>query len=217
MDHARAGDTHVDDPLSLPHAVEGASHERVVLHGVAEHHQLSAAKAASVGGALRRSLDGLAHEAHRVHVDARLGGANVDAGAHHVGDRQGLRDSGNELLVPLGHPFLHQGGEAADEVDPHRLGCLVHGLGKGDVVVGAGSARHQGHRGDGDTLVHDGDTELRLDIMAGLDQVLGGSSDLVIDLPASSCRVRVAAVQQRNAHSDGTHVQVLLVDHVDGT
>ena len=71
MDHAGAGDTHVDDGLRLTYPVEGAGHEGVILHGVAEHHQLGAAEAALVGGALGGSLHRLAHELDGIHIDAR--------------------------------------------------------------------------------------------------------------------------------------------------
>ena len=37
------------------------------------------AKAVLGGGLIRQVLDGPAHEGHRVHVDARLGGAHVHA------------------------------------------------------------------------------------------------------------------------------------------
>ena len=53
--HAGAGDAHVDDALRLAHAVERARHEGVVLHRVAEYHQLGAADAVAVRGQLRRS------------------------------------------------------------------------------------------------------------------------------------------------------------------
>ena len=46
--HAGAGDAHVDDLLRLSHAVESAGHKGVVLHGIAEHHQLGAAEAIPV-------------------------------------------------------------------------------------------------------------------------------------------------------------------------
>ena len=52
--HAGAGNAHVDDAFRLAHAVEGAGHEGVVLHGVAEHHQLGAAQAVPVRRPARR-------------------------------------------------------------------------------------------------------------------------------------------------------------------
>ena len=118
--HTRAGDPHVDDPLWLAHPVEGARHKGVVLHGVAEHHQLGAAEAAPVGSFLRQLLDGAAHEGHRVHIDARLGGAHVDRGADDIRRGQRLGDGVDEDAVGRRHPLLDQGGEAADEVDATR-------------------------------------------------------------------------------------------------
>ena len=216
MDHAGAGHAHIDDLLGLPNAVEGPGHKGVVLHRIAEHHQLGAAEAALGGGALRGGLDGPAHEGHRIHVDARLGGAHIDGGAHHIGDGQRLGYGGDELFVRVCHPLVDQGGQAADEVNPHRLGSPVHGGGKGHIVLGAGRPGHQGHGGDRDAFVDDRDAELRLDIPAGAHQLVRRGGDLVVDLPAGGVGIRVAAVQQADAHGDGAHVQVLVVDHLDG-
>ena len=214
--HAGAGHAHVDDPLGLAHAVEGAGHEGVILHSVAEHHQLGAAEAALVGGAVRAGLHGLAHELHGVHVDARLGGADVHGGAHQVGDRQGLGNGGDEVAVPPGHALLHQGGEAADEVDAGLLGRPVQSLSKGHIVVGVRSPRHQGDGSHRDALVDNGNAKLRLNVLSGLHQVLGGGGDLVVDLLTGHLGVGVAAVQQRDTHGDGADIQVLLVNHVNG-
>ena len=93
---------------------------------------------------------------------------------------------------------------------------FTHGLGKGDVIGGVAGRRHQSHGGDGDALVDDGDAKFQLDLFTGGHQTFGVAADLVIDLPAGFHRVAVAAGEQGDAHGDGTDVQVLLVDHVDG-
>ena len=67
----------MDDTVGLTHAVEGASHEGVVLRSVAEHHQLGAADALLVGGELGGLLDNLAHELDGVQIEAGLGGTDV--------------------------------------------------------------------------------------------------------------------------------------------
>jgi hypothetical protein len=214
--HTGAGDAHIDDAVALAHAVEGAGHEGVVLHRVAEYHQLGAAEAATVRGALRSRLDGPSHEGHRVHIDARLGGAHVHRGTHQLGGGQGLGDGVDELPVPGGEALLHQGGEAADEVDAGGVGGPVQGGGKGHVVPRYRCARHQRDGGDGNALVDDGNAELPLNGLAGGHQLFGPAADFVVDLPAGGPGVGVAAVQQGDAHGNGADVQVLLVDHVDG-
>ena len=119
-------------------------------------------------------------------------------------------------LVGLGGPLLHQGGEAADEVDPRGLGGVVHGHGEGDVAARLRRPGHQGHGGDGDAFVDDGDAELPLNGLAGGHQVLGPAGDLVIDLLTGGLWIGIGAVQQGDAHGNGTHVQMLLVDHMYG-
>ena len=213
MDHPGAGDAHVDDPLPLANAVEGSGHEGVV---VAEHHQLGAAEAAPAGGPFSQLLDGLAHEGHRVHVDPRFGGAHVDGGADDVRLRQGLGDGGDEPSVRLGHALLHQSGEAADEIHSAFLRRPVQGFGEGDVVLRLRGGGHQGNGGDGNALVDDGDAKFLFDLLAGSHQLFRAAGDLVVDPRAGFLRVAVGAGEEGDTHGDGPHVQMLLVDHLDG-
>ena len=95
-------------------------------------------------------------------------------------------------------------------------GRPVQRQGEGHVVLRLAGACHQGHGGDGDALVDDGNAELPLDGLAGDHQFFCLTADLFIDLPAGGLGVGVGAVQQGDAHGNGADVQVLLVDHVDG-
>ena len=205
-----------NDAVRFTGAVEGAGHKGIVLHSIAEHHQLGTAEAALIRGALGQVLDGAAHQGHRVHIDARLRGAHIHTGAHQVGGRQRLRDGGDEFPVGLRHPLLHQGGESANKIDAGGLGGPVQSGGKGRVVLRLRGGSHQGDRGDGDPLVDDGDAELRLDGLSSGHQLFGISGDLVVDRIAGRLRVAAGAGQQGDPHSDGPHIQVLLVDHLDG-
>ena len=96
------------------------------------------------------------------------------------------------------------------------MGRPVQGQGKGHIVLRLAGAGHQSHGGDGNALIDDGDAELPLDVLAGLDQLFGVAGDLFINLFAGPLGVRVAAAQERDAHGDGADVQMLLVDHLDG-
>ena len=216
VDHARAGDAHVDDLLGLPHPVEGSGHEGVVLHGVAKDHQLRAAETVLVRGAGGGRFHDLPHQADGIHVDARPGGAHVDGGADQLRLRQRLRDGADELLVRRRHALLHESGVAADEVDAAGLGGPVQGQGEGDVVLRAAGGGHQGHGGHGDPLIDDGDAELPLDGFAGGHQLFRAAGDLLVDLGAGGLGVGVAAGEEGDPHGDGADVQVLLVDHLNG-
>ena len=64
--HAGARHAHVHYFVGLAGAVEGAGHEGVVLHGVAEHDELAGADALPIGGELGGALDDAGHlEARR--------------------------------------------------------------------------------------------------------------------------------------------------------
>ena len=196
--------------------MERARHEGVVLHRVAEHHQLGAAETAPIGGAFGRLLDGAAHGGHRVHVDARTGGAYVHGRTDVIGDGQRFGDGGHQLPVGGRGPLLYQSGKAADKIDAGRLGRIVHGHGKGHIALTLGGAGDQRHGCDRNALVDDGDAELPLDGLAGRHQPVRLPGDLLVDLPAGGLGVGIGAVQQGDAHRNGTDIQMLLVDHMDG-
>ena len=56
LDDAGAADADVDHAVGLAGAVEGPGHERVVVRGVGEDHELGAAEAVVVAGPLGRVL-----------------------------------------------------------------------------------------------------------------------------------------------------------------
>ena len=196
--------------------MEGAGHEGVILHRVAEHHQLGAAQALLLTGQVSRFLDDASHAGYGVHVDARLGGANVYTGANEIRFRQRSGNGAKQQLVPPRKPLLHQSGKAADEVHAAGLGRPIHGEGKGHKVLRVAGTGHQRHGGDGDALIDDGNAELALDVVPRLHQMLGVAGDLVIDFIAAALGILADAVQQGDAHGDGADIQMLLVDHIDG-
>ena len=216
MDDAGAGDADVYDRVRLAHAVEGAGHEGVVLHRVAEDDELGAAEAALRGGELRGLLYDAAHERDGVHVYAGLRRADVDGGADQLRLGQGAGYGADKPLVRGRHALLHEGGEAADEVDARLAPGLVQRLGEAEIVLAVARARDEGNRRDGDALVDNRDAELGLYLLARAHKPLGPAGYLVVNLAAGGLRVAVAAVQKRNAHRDRAHVQMLLVYHLNG-
>ena len=124
-DHAGAGNADVDDRVAFGHAMEAACHERVVVGGVAECHELHASVGIVICGSVRNVLDDMAEQFDGVHVDAGLGGAHVHGGAHDVRFAQRLRQGADEQLLGRGHGLGYERGVAADQVDADLLGRTV--------------------------------------------------------------------------------------------
>ncbi len=214
-DDTGTGDADVDDTVGLTGTVEGACHEGVVFDGVAEDDQFGGGDAFAVGRLFGALADDLSHEGDRVHVDTGLGGSDVDAGADVVRDGQRFRDGADERFIARGKAFLHEGRVAAEIVGADFFGGALQRKRVFDRVSAACREDH-GDRGDGDPLVDDGDSVLALDVFPGPDKVFRFTDDLLIDPVAGPVDVRVRAVEQGNAHRDGSNVEVLLVDHVYG-
>ncbi len=216
IDHTRTTHAHVDDAVGFADAVESAGHERVVLGRIGKDDQLCAADAAAITGQLGGLLDNSPHQGHGIHVDACLGGRHVDRGTDlfRHGKRPG--DRGDEPEVAGCHPFLHQGAEAADEIDARLVRGTVQGLCHGNQIIGPATLRHDGDGSDGDPLVDDGNAVEALNVFGGPDQVFGTAHDARIDLLAENPDVGMAAAAQIYAHGDRPDVQVLIGHHLDG-
>ena len=148
------------------------------------------------------------------HIVTYNGGRILGLGGcrkYHPGPHQYTDEQMRRRIRKLKWKLKRMGG--VDIVVTH---APPYGLGDGDVIRGVAGRRHQSHGGDGNALIDDGDAEFQLDLFAGGHQTFGVAADLVIDLSAGFHRIAVAAGEQGDAHGDGTDVQVLLVDHVDG-
>ena len=196
--------------------MEGAGHEGVVLHGVAEHDELAGADALLIGGELGGALDDAGHLEGGVHVDAGPRAAHVHRGADAVGGGERRGDGVHELVVGPGGAFVHERREAADEIDAHLLAGAVHGHGHGREVVGGHRGADLRDGGDRDALIHDGDAELALELLGGGYELLGGRGHAVVNLGRQRIHIGVDAAAQVDAQRDSADVQVLLGHHGQG-
>ena len=198
--------------------MEGAGHEGVVVGGIAEYDELRRTDALLVFGGFGRILHDVAHQPDGIHVDAGLGGAHVDAGAHHVGGGERLGNGADEQLIAARHALADDGREATEEVDANGLGRFVEGLRDAYVVADgvAASGANERNGGDADALVDDGDANLAGDGLTRLHQIFGQCGNLIEDLIAGGVEVAVGAVEQTDAHRNGSYVEVLLFNHAVG-
>ena len=213
LDDAWARYTDADDLIRLADAVERTCHEGVVARRVAEDDELRAAERLLVARELCRALDDFAHLAHAVHVDARLRRAEVHRRADEVRRRKRLRDRVDEHAVAVREALLDEGREAADEVDADFLGRTVHRLSDRHVRVRLAGIGCDGDWCDGDALVDDGDAVFRLDVLTRLDEKFRRLRDLVVHVLAELVDVRMRAVAQRDAHRDGTDIELIFRNH----
>ena len=111
---------------------------------------------------------------------------------------------------------MYQSGKTAEEVYADGIGGAVERFGKLYVIVGAFRAADQRDRRYRNTLVDDRNSVFLFDIAAGLYELFGAARDLVVDLVTGLFDIVGLTVEKRNAHGDGTDVEVLLADHIDG-
>ena len=214
--HAGSADAHADNGFRFRYAMEGAGHKRIIVYRVTEHHQLRAADGV-IGRRFFRSLfHHAAHLRHRVHVDTGLGGTDVDRRADHVRCGQRFRNGSDQVPVAFGIAFVHQRAEAADKVYPHFMGCFVQRFGQWHIIIGVAAFAHHGNRRYGNTFIDDRHAQVGFNIFPGLNQLFRFFRNFVIDFIRADFHIRMPAVPEADAHGDGTHIQVVVRDHLRG-
>ena len=216
MYNARAVYTDIEHAVRLADTVEGACHERIVLYRVGKYNQLAGADALAVSGQFSGLTDDLTHHADCIQVCACLGRSDVDRGAHQICGCQRFRNRANQNFIALGKALLYKRGESADKVDTAGSRCAIQRLCERHIRSRVGCRADHCHRCDGNALVDDRDTQFCLDLLAGFHQMLRFAGDFVINLVAGGVDVAGDAVEQRNAHRDGTNIQMFILDHFDG-
>ena len=193
-------------------------HKRVVVRSVAECDEFHATVRIIVGGGMRNVFDDVAQQLHGVHVDAGFRGAHVHTRAHDVGFGESLRKRSDEQLFGRSHGLVHERRIAAQQVNAHFLARAVKRMGDFHEVFRrfAGRGAHKRDGGHGDALVNDGDAEFTLDGFARGDQIASARRNFGIDAVAEFIHVVARAIEQTDAHGDGTHVELFLLDHFIG-
>ena len=158
----------------------------------------------------------VAHAVNGVHVDARPARRHVDRGADPVGLREHVGQRFHDHRVAGRDALVHQGREAADEIDAAigRRGIERFGHLHGRPVAVPGQQRRGGR--DGQPLVDHRNAVLGPHAVAHLDQPARPRDDLVPQLPAQVVEIRRRAVVEVQAQRYAAHVEVLGVQHVDG-
>ena len=77
--------------------------------------------------------------------------------------------------------------------------------------------RHIGGRTDGQTFVHNRHAVFRHNLITDIHQITGVLFNLVDDATAHDIDVLMAAVQQIDTHGNGSHIQIVLLDHANRT
>ena len=80
-------------------------------------------------------------------------------------------------------------------------------------------ARRSAHQRDGrhgDTLVHNGDAVVTFDGITRHHQVFRIGGNLAVNVVAQLIYIIAHTVEQADAHGDGTHIELFLLDHLIG-
>ena len=110
---------------------------------------------------------------------------------------------------------MHERTEAADKVYAERLSRTVERFCRKDKAVGLERTARNGDGGHRNALVDYRNAVFLFYLHADRDETLCAASYLVIDKVCKALRIIRAAVEQGNAHCDGTYIEVFLAYHIN--
>ena len=64
--------------------------------------------------------------------------------------------------------------------------------------------------------IYNRNAKFPFNIAAHFHQILGAGGNFFVDFLAEAIQIRITAIQQTDAHRDGTDIQMPLVDHIKG-
>ena len=132
------------------------------------------------------------------------------------GRREDLGQGLDQAAVALGPAFLHQRGEAADEVDLDLGGDGVERARDRQVALGRVPGGDHRDRADGEPAVDDRDAVPPLDLLADRAEPAGVLEQPLANPRAEHRQVGRGAGLEVDAHRHGADVELVLADHAQG-
>ena len=212
--HARTAYAYIHHTVGFADPVKRARHKGIVLRRVAEYNELCRAEAIVVSGQLGAFADDMTHFGNSVHIDSGFGGADIYRRTHPLRLGKRLRNALDKRVVARTEALMHQRGISAEEIHAHLLCRPVEGVGDLDGILVGTSRRHHRCRSDGNALVYDRNTVLRLYFLTCFYKVSGISANLVVYFAAHSVYVAVGTIEKADTHSYGAYVQIFVLDHM---
>ena len=116
--------------------------------------------------------------------------------ADKIRNRKCLWNGTDQKLICCCHAFAYQGGIAAEEIDTDFFCRTIQGLCNRYKIFRrfAGCRTNQGNRGNGNSLVHNRDTELALNLFTHRNQISGSRRDFIVDFTVEFVKIGVNAV-----------------------
>ena len=133
-----------------------------------------------------------------------------------LGHRQRFRNRFNQLAISGRKALLHQRGKPADKVDTASGRCFFQRHRQLHRILVLARRQNHGDRSHRNALMNDRHAKLFFDLFAGGNQIFGVAGDFVVHPRTGLVDIAIAAVEQRNTHGDGTHIQVFVLKHGDG-
>ena len=192
--------------------MEGTGHKGIVLNGIGKDHQFSCPHFRS----FRCFLDNPPHIPNSCHIDARLGGADIDRRTNLGGFSQGPRNGIDEDFIPFLVALLHQGRITTDKINPDFMSCLVQGFSNRNIVRRIRCRPNQRDGCHRNPLIDDWNTQFSCDFIPNSHQLASLGHNLIVDFFSHSVDVGINTIQERNTHSNGPNIEILLLNHFNG-
>ena len=218
FNNTRSADTYVDDRICLCHTVERTCHKRIIIRRITEYNQLGTSQRILILTCLSCFQNDLTHQFDSVHIDTCTCRAHIYRAADTLCLCQCLWNRLDQKFLCRSHSLAYQSRITTNEVYSNCLCSLIQSLCNCHKIFFCLTCRtaHQSDRSYGNSFIYNGDPIFHGDCLTCRYQIFGTGCNLVINLFVQSLKITVNTVQKADSHCNGTHIQVLLLDHFIG-
>ena len=194
--------------------MECSCHEGVILGNVCKYDELCTTDRVVVTCEVSGSFNNSAHELDSVHIDSGFCCCNIYRGANEICFGENLGNDRYHISFGGSYTLMYECRKASDEVYSEILCRSFECVSDFYISFGRDSTADKRDGSYRDTFVDDRNTVVLFDSFSCFYQILCLFCDLVIDLVTEAVFVLAYAVEERDAHSYGTDIQVLLAYHI---
>ena len=212
--HTGSADTYIYDSFRLCNTMESAGHKRIIRHCITENNQFCTANSITVCSTFCCHFDYTAHFRNCIHINPAFSRTDTDRGTDNISYCQSFGNRTNKISITFGITFINQGRKTADKINAYCFACLIKRFSQRNIIIAVAAFTNHRNRSYRNTFINDWNTKLHFQFLADLNKLFSFPGDLIIYLLRRYFYIRMTAVAQTDSHSDRTHIQVVLRDHL---
>ena len=194
--------------------MESAGHKRIIRHCITENNQFCTANSITVCSTFCCHFDYTAHFRNCIHINPAFSRPDTDRGTDNISYCQSFGNRTNKISITFGITFINQGRKTADKINAYCFACLIKRFSQRNIIIAVAAFTNHRNRSYRNTFIDNWDSVLLFNLITCRNQILCNCCNLFIYFLRRYFYIRMTAVAQTDSHSDRTHIQIVLRDHL---